>query len=351
MTDSTEPNPPAPPSKGKKTVGRILSLVVVLGALVLAFYLITHGEHYPRTDDAYVQARYITVAAEVPGRIAELPVQDGLAVETGQLLVQIDPKSYELAVASSVAQIEALEAQLSEAERQREAALELVETSRANTERALAQEQLAQSTYERMGPLAEEGFVTKERYDAVTSAWEQARAGVLMAKSSELSAELAVPSLDTLRAELKAARVRLAQAELELERTRVLASFPGRIVNCDIAPGMMTMPGEPLFTLVDTREWFVMANYREGDLKNIHLGDKAKVRLLTLPNKTFTGEVVSIGHGVQNSDTYNVGPLPIVRSDLDWVRLAQRFPVRIRIDQPEPEEAFRIGASAVVVVE
>ncbi|MGE9292060.1 MAG: efflux RND transporter periplasmic adaptor subunit [Puniceicoccales bacterium] len=351
MTDSTEPNPPAPPPKGKKTAGRILSLVVVLGALALALYLITHGEHYPRTDDAYVQARYITVAAEVPGRISGLPVRDGLAVEPGELLVQIDPKSYVLAVAAATAQIEALEAQLSEAERQRGAALELVETSKANTERALAQEQLALSTRERMAPLAQEGFVTQERFDSVTSAWEQARASVLMAKSSELSAELAVPSLDTLRAELKAARVRLAQAELELERTQVRANFPGRIVNCDIAPGMMTMPGEPLFTLVDTSEWFVMANYREGDLKNIRLGDKARVRLLTLPNKTFTGEVVSIGHGVQNSDTYNFGPLPVVRNDLDWVRLAQRFPVRIRINQPEPEAAFRIGAGAVVVIE
>ena len=351
MTDSTEPNTPPSPSKGKKAAGRILSVLVVLGALALALFLITAGEHYPRTDDAYVQARYITVAAEVPGRISELPARDGVGVEPGDLLVQIDPRSYALAVAEAEAQIEALEAQIREAERQRAASLELVETAKANTTRALAQEELAQSTHERMGPLAEQGFVTQERYDAVTSSWEQARASVLMAKSSELSAELAVPSLDTLRAELKVVRVRLAQAELELERTQVLASFPGRVVNCDIAPGMMTMPGEPLFTLVDTSEWFVMANYREGDLKNIRLGDKAKVRLLTLPDKTFTGEVVSIGHGVQNSDAYDFGPLPFVRSELNWVRLAQRFPVRIRIDQPEPDTAFRIGASAVVVIE
>nr|WP_246455917.1 efflux RND transporter periplasmic adaptor subunit [Ruficoccus amylovorans] len=351
--DTTPPSDqPAPKaSKPQKALGRLLSAVIVVGALVLAFYLLEHSEHYPRTDDAYVQARYITVAPQVPGRIVELPARDGLAVSPGELLVQIDPSSYQLAVDEALAQIAALEAQLGEAERQRGASEELVETARAATLAAIAQQTLAQSTYERMTPLAEQGFVTRERYDTATTAWEQANAGVLMARSNELAAELAVPSLDALRAEIKAARIRLAMAELELERTQIKAPFPGRVVNCDIAPGMMTMPGEPLFTLVDTSEWFVMANYREGDLKRIRLGATARVRLLTMQDKVFTGTVVSIGHGVQTQDAFDFGPLPFVRSQLDWVRLAQRFPVRIRIDQPEPQEAFRIGASAIVTIE
>lgn len=340
-----------PPKKAKKALARVLSVLIIFGAIALAVWLLAKGEQYPRTDDAYAQARYITVSSEVPGRIAELQVRDGQAVAPGELLLRIEPESYQLAVEEAQAQVAALEAQLEQAQRQRKAALELVQVARENTGRMVAKETLAQSTYERMTPLADKGYVTKERYDGVFTEYEQARSGVLMARSNELAAELSVPSLETLRAELKAAQVRLSQAELELRRTQVRAPFAGRVVNCDLARGMMVSPGEPLFTLIDTGEWFVIANYREGDLKNIRVGDSASVRLLTLPERTFAGTVVSIGHAVQTQDAYDFGPLPTVRNQLNWVRVAQRFPVRIRIDEPEPQAPFRIGASAVVKVD
>lgn len=351
MTETTASTQPVPQPKVKKVVARLLSLLIIASAIVLVVYLLAGGEMYPRTEDAYVQARYITVSAEVPGKMTVLSVSDGQAVEKDEAMLQIDPQSYRLAVEESEAQIAAIQAQLSEARRQRQAAIELVGMARENTLRAVAKEQLAQSTYERMTPLAEQGYVTKERYDSVSTEYENARSAVLIAQSNVLAAELSVPSLEPLQAELKAAQIRLAQAQLELERTQVKAPFAGRIVNCDLAPGMMVSPGEPLFTLIDTSDWFVVANYREGDLKHIALGAKAQVRLLTLPERIFTGTVVSIGHGVQTQDAYSVGSLPTVRNQLNWVRTAQRFPVRIRIDQPEPQEAFRIGASAVVTIE
>ena len=348
----TDPQTPAaPPAKSKKLIARIVSLVIFIVAVVLAIFILSNQEHYPQTTDAYVQARYISVSAEVPGRITELPAKDGLAVNRGDLLVQVDRESYELELAQVEAQIAVLEAEIAEAERQKKSSEELVEVSRANTERTLAQETLAKSTYDRMAPLAEKGFVTKEKFAATTSEYEQAQASVLMARGNEIAAELAVPSLESLRAELKAARISLKQAQVELERSAVTAPFSGRVVNCDIAPGMMVMPGESLFTLVDTSEWFVIANYREGDLDGIEVGSKATVRLLTLPGKTFSGEVVSIGHAVQTQDGSNFGPLPSVRNDLNWIRVAQRFPVRIRINEPEPESAFRIGASSIVTIE
>lgn len=328
-----------------------MSLLIIVGAIALAIWLLAKGERYPRTDDAYVQARYISVASEVAGRLAVLKVSEGQAVEPGDLLLQIDPSSYELAVQEAQAQIVALQAQLAQSERQRKAAEQLVQVAQQSTGQAVAKEVLAQSTYERMRPLAEEGYVTKERYDSVFTQYEEARSGVLMARSNELAAELSVPSLDALRAELKAAQVRLEQAQLQLQRTQVRAPFAGRVVNCDIAAGMMVSPGEALFTLVDTTEWFVVANYREGDLKNIRMGDRANVRLLTLPDTVYGGTVVSLGHAVQTQDAYNFGPLPSVRNQLNWVRTAQRFPVRIRIEKPVPQLPFRVGASAIVTVQ
>lgn len=332
-------------------MGRLVSLFIVLATVGLAAYLLIHGESFPRTDDAYVQARYIAVSAEVPGRIVELFVRDDSAVEAGELMFQIDPESYQLAVEEIFAQVTVLEAQLKEAERRRAAAVEMAEVAKANTQRVREQEALAKMTYERLLPLSEQNYVSRERIDEALSVWKQAESAVLMARSNELAAELAIPSLETIEAELKAVRIQLAQAKLELERTQVKAPFSGRVVNCDIAPGMMVMPGEPVFTLVDTREWFVVANYREGDLRRIRVGDRARVRLMTDPDRIYDGEVISLGHAIQTQDAYDFGPLPTVRNQLNWVRLAQRFPVWIRIHDPKPEEPFRVGASAVVTVE
>lgn len=339
-----------PPSSERKLLGLIVGLTVFIAAMVLGVYLLSSNEHFPRTDDAYVQARYITVAAEVPGRIVELPVKEGSTVKAGDLLLQIDPRSYVLAVELAKAQILTLEAQITEARRQQKASIEMVEVARANTHGAQSRKNLAQSTYERMGPLAEQGFVTKESYDNAASLSQQADAGLMAAKSSELAAALAVPSLEALEAELKSMRITLAQAELALERTQVRAPFDGEVVNCNIAVGKMAMPGQPVFTLVDSSEWFVVANYRENNLEDIPVGATAHMYLHTLSGKSFSGTVVSVGYAVQTGDAFNFGTLPYVRNQLDWVRLAQRFPVRILVDDPTPRGAFRVGASATVVI-
>lgn len=355
MSETAEQQTPAAggqaPSGSRKVIARILSLVVILGALALAAWLLIGGEVYPSTDDASVQANYISVSAEVPGRIVQLAVKEGQAVAPGDLLLQIDPRSYEFAVQAASLQVQALEAQIRESERQRNAAQEQVQTARANVENMRVQEVLAQSTHERMGPLVERGFVTREEYGIATTRLEQSRAGLAMAKSSELAAGLMVPELDILYVELAAAKVRLEQTQLELERTQVRAQFHGRVVGCRLALGQMVAPGIPLFTLVNTEEWFVVANYREGDLHKIKIGSPARITLMTQQGQTFRGQVVDIGHAVQTQNLIEFGPLPFVRNELDWVRLAQRFPVRIRVEQPEPQSAFRIGVSAVVAIE
>jgi len=122
------------------------------------------------------------------------------------------------------------------------------------------------------------------------------------------------------------------------------------VVNLDFPPGRMVLPGEPLFTLVDTSEWFVVARFREGDLRRMSVGKKVDVEVLTAPDRTYTGTVVNIGWGIQTDAQFDATELPFVRAELDWVRLARRFPVRIRVDQPDPVETFRVGASAVATL-
>lgn len=337
--------------KVRRVAGIVLSVGVLLGALAMGAHLLVRGERFPRTDDATVSARYTAIATEVAGRIVELAVSSGDRVEKGDLLLRVDPSGYRLAVEQAAAERAVLEATLRQVRRERRAAQAEVEVAEANVERALAARSLARKTVERLEPMKDRAFVTGETYDEALAALEEARADVTMARSQAEAARLGVPELEPVERELAVARLAERQAALELRRCEVRAPFDGRVVNLDFPEGRMALPGEPLFTLVDTSEWFVVARFREGDLGKIRTGDAATVRVLIAPGKRFPGTVESIGWGVQSDAEFTAGELPFVRSELDWVRLAQRFPVRIRVDDPTPATAFRIGASAVVTLE
>ena len=117
----------------------------------------------------------------------------------------------------------------------------------------------------------------------------------------------------------------------------------------NISEGAYARAGSPIFTLIDTRTWYVIANYRESKLKNIHIGTNVDVYLMGHPDRRFSGVVESIGYGVFPEDGRVVAGLPQIERTLNWVHLSTRFPVRIRVQDPDPQ-LFRIGATAVTVV-
>jgi multidrug efflux system membrane fusion protein len=138
-------------------------------------------------------------------------------------------------------------------------------------------------------------------------------------------------------------------ARLDLERTGVVAPFDAYVTNMNISVGAYAHPGTPIFTLIDTRAWYVIANYRESKLKNIPLGAHVDVYLMGHPNRRFNGHVESIGFGVFPEDGKVSGGLPNIERTLNWVHLSARFPVRVRIEDPDPQ-LFRIGETALTVV-
>ena len=161
-----------------------------------------------------------------------------------------------------------------------------------------------------------------------------------------LRAEDAIGREGNFNARLGQAEAQLAQAELDLGYCRVRAPFSGKVVNLNISLGEFAHAGTPLFTLVDTGTWYVVANFRETQLPNIGEGSPAEVFLHFTRGKRFHGQVVGPGWAVAPEYGGSAMGLPNVPRNLDWVRLAQRFPVRIQIDNPD--DSFRIGASAVV---
>jgi len=173
-------------------------------------------------------------------------------------------------------------------------------------------------------------------------------AALRQAKSDRAKAEDSIGQLANTNARIAAAEAAVHSAELDLEYTRVLAPFTGRVVNLNISTGAFARTGVEVFTLVDSGTWYVMANFRETQLRHIPAGSPVELYLQSQPGRRFKGTVVGLGWAVLPENGTSVNGLPRVERSLDWIRLAARFPVRIRVE--DPDDSFRIGASAVATV-
>ena len=128
------------------------------------------------------------------------------------------------------------------------------------------------------------------------------------------------------------------------------APFPGKVINLHISAGEYANVGVPVFSLLDLRHWYVIANFREGEIRHFTEGSPAEVYLLSVPERRFTGKVQGVGWAVTSKDEVDISQgVPTVPRELNWVHIAQRFPVRIEVDNPDLE-LFRMGASAVAII-
>ncbi|EFP7012876.1 multidrug efflux transporter periplasmic adaptor subunit MdtN [Shigella flexneri] len=334
------------------------ALLVVALALVALVFVIWLVDSAPSTNDAYASADTIDVVPEVSGRIVELAVTDNQAVKQGDLLFRIDPRPYEANLAKAEASLAKAEASLAALDKQIMLTQRSVDAQQfgadsvnATVEKARAAAKQATDTLRRTEPLLKEGFVSAEDVDRARTAQRAAEADLNAVLLQAQSAASAVSGVDALVAQRAAVEADIALTKLHLEMTTVRAPFDGRIISLKTSVGQFASAMRPIFTLIDTRHWYVIANFRETDLKNIRSGTPATIRLMSDSGKTFEGKVDSIGYGVLPDDGGLVlGGLPKVSRSINWVRVAQRFPVKIMVDKPDPE-MFRIGASAVANLE
>jgi membrane fusion protein, multidrug efflux system len=293
---------------------------IVLIAIVLLGVVLWRLDHAPSTDDAYVYADTINVVPEVSGRIIELPVRDNQAVRQGDLLLRIDPRPYQAALNQARARLDTLNHQ-------------------------------AADTLHRTEPLLAQGYVSADEVDRERNAQRSAQAELNAAMLQAQQASAAVSGVDALVAQRAEVEAQIAIAELNLEFTEVRAPFNGRVVSLRTTVGQFASALKPVFTLIDTRHWYVVANFRETELKNVHAGTPSTVYLMSDTAKRFAGVVDSIGYGVLPDDGGTVQEgLPAVQRTINWVHVSQRFPVKIAVRNPDPE-LFRIGTSAVATLE
>jgi multidrug efflux system membrane fusion protein len=327
-----------------------LPLLLVLLAIGLAIYVIWRVDTAPRTDDAYAYADTVNVAPEVSGRIIELAITDNQPVKKGDVLFRIDPRPHAAALAKAQASLTALDNEIVLTQRSVNAQAFGAAESGANVERARAAARQAADTLARLEPLLGQEFVSAEQVDQARTAKRSADALLEAARFGAQRASAAVSGVDALVARREVIKAEIELARLHLEYTTVRAPCDGIVINLKNSEGQYAAAGHPVFTLANTSRWYVVANFRETELEHVKSGQSAQVYILSQPDRRFAGVVDSVGYGVFPDDGgLDAGGLPKVPRSINWVRVAQRFPVRILVETPDPS-LFRIGASAVAIM-
>ena len=335
----------------RKFVRKVVSVAIVASAVLITLYVWGTIERHPRTDDAAARANVVGIVPRVRGQIVKLAVQDNQLVKEGDLLFEIDPDDYELALEKAKSALAALDEQIEIGRSQDEELKFGVKAAEAGVARAKAQEKQANDTLHRLEPLLPKGFATAEQVDQATTA-SRVAAEALAAEEQKLNqTKTALSTLQTLLAQRPGAVAAVKQAELDLSYCKVTAPFAGRVINLNISGGAYASIGVPVFSLLDTTKWYVVANFREAEVRHMAPGSEAIVYLSSAPNQRFRGKVQGIGWAVKPEGEIDLPPsgVPYVKRELNWVRVAQRFPVRIEVENPD-EDLFRMGASAVAII-
>jgi multidrug resistance efflux pump len=351
------------------------TIVLVLVAVLVAFIVYSRWIDRPWTRDGQVRADIVKIAPRVSGYIVEVAVQDNQFVRRGELLFRIDPSSYQLAVDTAQAQLQQAREDVTALEASVKAAAAMVLQSEAGVvaARAMIKQQQAalanaSSESRRATRLANEKAGSVENAEKGTAAFREIQAGVESARASLSKAEAELTSsqanLDQVKASLgepgdanvriREAMVQLEQARLNMSWTSINAPVDGFTTNLDVNEGQFGVAGTPIAAFVDSSSFRVDGYFQESKLKHIKRGNRAIITLMSHPDIELKGVVDSIAYAIDPpdiADTEGASNLvPQIEPTFDWVRLPQRIPVRIRLEDVPEEIQLVSGMTASVAI-
>lgn len=325
-------------------------LVIVVACIIGLIVVIWQLQTSPETNDATVYADTISVVPQVNGTIIDMPVSDNQRVRKGDLLFRIDPRMYQDLLDGAESRLAALDAQIMLTRRTIQAQQYNAESVSAAVARAEAVVRQTTSTRIRLAPLVPKGFASQQDLDQAITAEKAARADLAATRLQAMQASSAVSGVQALEAQRGDVLAQIALARLQLEHTYVTAPFNGIVVALKTTTGQYASALKPVFSLIDDQNWYVIANFRETDLDHIRPGRPARIRVMTDHQRIFHGVVDSVGAGVMSGDGISLpGGLPYIQKSINWVHVSQRFPVKIRVDNPDPA-LFRVGGSATALL-
>ncbi|MBE7713301.1 MAG: HlyD family secretion protein [Cyanobacteria bacterium SIG26] len=310
-----------------KGVKRTIAAVVIIILLILAGIYIAHEMQYESTDDAYVETTTVNVSPRVAGQIEEVYVKDNQFVNEGDLVAVIDDEDYKIRLEQADSTYERIRLDQSNA--------------KANLVAAESNIALAKKDLDRYSNLYEQGAVSKQVYDAAKVKYDGAKANLTQAKQALFSDENGKTVAD---ANLRTAKASKDKAALDLSYTKVYAPQSGTVTSRRVEKGMFVTPGAPLFTLVPEEVW-VVANFKENQLKGMKPGQPVDIKIDTYPNKIFKGKIDSI----QRASGAKSSLFPPENAVGSFVKIVQRIPVKIVFTEEIDSSEYTIVPGMSVV--
>jgi multidrug resistance efflux pump len=350
----------------------VLTGIIVILALIVVLVKYWDYMGNPWTRNGQVRAEVIQLTARVSGPIINLPIKDNQFVKAGDLLFEIDPRTFQT-------DLERAKAQLDETGEGVEAMIREVDASMAQVEMAKSNIQVAESSireidskiatnlaeYERQKILLPKGSTSQKAVDNAKVAYDvaveqkksamaslsQARASVRQSQASYAKSQVSLGELGVKNTKIRAALTAVRQAELNLEFTKIKAPVDGYITNLNLRKGSQANAGQPVLALVDVNSYWIDGFFKENSIANIRAGNKAVVTLMSYSDTPLKAEVESIGWGISQQDgSTGFELLPNVSPTFEWIRLAQRIPVRIHLLEVPEHIKLRVGSTCSVLV-
>ena len=350
----------------------VLTGAVVLIAAALMLYKYRDYVVHPWTRNGQVRAQVIQITPRVSGPLIKLPVVDNQFVKAGDLLFKIDPRTFKADLEQARAkldntrdEIQSLKKQVEAAQAEVEAAAATIKQAQAAIEGYAGRVEESFKEYKRQQTLDKQGATSKKmveeakaNYIAYVNQKANAEAQMLQMQAtlSEAKANLAMAEANLgapgeQNAQVRLAKAEVREAELNLEFTEKKAPVDGYVTNLNLRLGSQAVENQPIMALVDVNSYWVTGFFRENYIENIREGDRAIVTLMTYPDKPLEGHVNSLGWGIAQEDgSTGFDLLPNISPTFEWIRLAQRVPVRIHLDKVPEGVKLRVGTTASVLV-
>lgn len=320
-------NAEQPKKEKPKGIKRTIAFILIAIALVLGGVYLYHELQYETTDDAYVETTTVNVSPKVSGQIEEVYVTDNQFVHAGDLVAVIDSADYKVKLEQADASYEKIKLDQSNA--------------KANLVAAESAITLAKKDLDRYTKLYEQGAVSKQTLDSAQVNYDNAKAGLTQANQALFSNKDGVTVAD---ANLRTAKALRDKAALDLSYTKIYAPQSGTVSSRRVEKGMWVSAGSPLFTLVPEDVW-VVANYKENQLKGMKPGQPVDIKVDTYPNKVFKGKIDSI----QRASGAKSSLFPPENAVGSFVKIVQRIPVKIVFTEKiDPNEYTIVPGMSVV---
>jgi membrane fusion protein (multidrug efflux system) len=319
----------------KKKIIIVLVIVALIAGLSFAYFAGLSRS----TENAYINADVVNVAAQVSGRVIAMHIKDNQHVHKGDALFDIDPEPFSIALERAQADL----ALARQSARQDNAEVAAARALVSQAESDLAN---ARNTYTRDKELVEQHFLSQQSLEDAQTRM-QALQATLEQAHAKLAKALSAPEKTSERGDVLKAQAAIDQAKLDLEHTHVIAAQDGQISNLSLTAGSLVGAGTPLFALIADNSFHIDANYKETELPGIHPGQDVDIQIDMYPGQHFRGTVESLSGGTGTAFSL----LPPQNATGNWVKIAQRVPVRIKFEPTDAAHPLRIGATATVSVQ